>query len=201
MTKKTTITAIIFFCVLAASASAFYFLKSKNKLAEEARSNKIQQEKNYFEINDELAGVAFKIGKKFNRMSAQQLQVKNASFIYGFFAADDKTVACYISQTKREKEGQITVGKLRDGVFEQIKKIHDDAKIDSAEIIEIGESNNKGVKLKMSYTEVDKVPMFQWEVVGITNKTATFAFCELPQAVVELYKDDMNLFLDSVRIK
>ena len=191
----------VFFCVLAAFVGGFYFLKSKSKLVEEARNNQIQSEKNYFEINDESAGVSFKISKKFERMPARELQVKNASFIYGFSASDDKTAACYISQTQRENSGVVKVADLRDGVFEQIKKIYADAKIDSAEVIDIGENNNKGAELKMSYTEADKVPMLQWETVGITNKTASFAFCSSPKAVIELYEDDFNLFLDSVRIK
>ncbi len=202
--KKTIITATIIFCVLAAGASAFYFFKFKveTRLIASLRAdkNQIQSEKNYFEINDELAGVSFKIGKKFERMPARDLQVKNTSFIYGFSAMDDKTVACYISQTQRENSGVVKVADLRDGVFEQVKKSFPDAKIDSAEIIDVGENNNKGIKLKMNYTEENKF-MIQWEAVGITDKVANFAFCVSPKAVVDLYKEDIDLFLGSLRIR
>ena len=147
--------------------------------------------------------MSFKISKKFERMPARDLQVKNTSFIYGFSAMDDKTVACYISQTQRENSGVVKVADLRDGVFEQIKKINADAKIDSAEVADVGENNNKGAKLKMSYSDANQnnIPVIQWEIAGITNKSATFAFCVSPKAVVDLYKEDIDLFLDSVRIK
>ncbi|MFA6159499.1 MAG: hypothetical protein WC678_00205 [Parcubacteria group bacterium] len=177
---------------------AFYFLKFQNKPVEKEIK---KQEKNYFEINDELIGVTFWVGKKFERISAQQLQLKNPSFVYGFSAKDDASVGCFVSQTKREREGQVTVGNLRDGVFSQLQKIDADAKIDSAEVIEIGENSNKGAKLEMSYTDGEKIPTLQWEVVGITAKIATFAFCTSPKAVLDLYKEDFNLFLDSVRIE
>ena len=145
------------------------------------------------------AGVFF-VFQKFERMSARDLQVKNASFVYGFSASDDKTVACYISQTKREKPGGVMVSELRDGVFEQVKKTYPDTRLDAAEVVDVGENNNQGAKLKMSYTNAN-TPMLQWEVAGITDKVATFAFCELPAAVLDLYQEDINLFLDSIRLK
>lgn len=194
--KKTIIVAVIILCLLLLGAGAFYFLKIKSKPAEKLPA---PAEKNYFEINDELAGVYFKIGKNFDRMPALQLQSKNFSFIYGFYAKDDNSVACYISQTQREKPGTVKVADLRDGVFEQVKKIYADAKLDSAEVADVGEDNNKGTKLKMSYTDAN-IPKFQWEIAGITQNSATFAFCEFPQAVIDLYREDVNLFLDSVRI-
>jgi hypothetical protein len=89
---------------------------------------------------------------------------------------------------------------LRDGVFSQLQKIDANARIDSAEIVDIGENSNKGAKLKMSYIEGEKIPMIQWETVGITNDRATFAFCAAPKAVIDLYREDFDLFLESVRI-
>lgn len=202
MLKKNAIILIFIIAIILLGAGAFYFLKFRNKPEETASSAVLAEEagKNYFEINDESAGVYFKIGKKFDRMPASQLQKKNFSFIYGFYAKDDDSVACYISQTQREKPGAVKVSDLRDGVFEQVKKIYADAKLDSAEVAEVGENNNKGAKLKMSYTDAD-IPKLQWEVAGITDKTATFAFCEFPQAVIDLYQEDVNLFLDSIRLK
>jgi len=204
MNKKGIIilTAVVFTVILL-GAGGFYFLKIKNKPTEVASPATLAEEarKNYFEISDELAGVSFKIGKKFDRMPPQQLQMKNPNFIYGFLAKDDASANCFISQTKREQGGQVTVGQLRDGVLEQIKKTNPDANLDEAKIIDIGENNNKGVKLKMSYAEADKVPTIQWEAAGITEKTATFFFCACPKAVVDLYQEDFELFLNSVRIK
>ncbi len=198
--KKIIIAAIITFCFSLAGAGIFYFLKFKHKSAVETQDfASLQQEKNYFEINDEASGIYFKISKKFERMPARDLQLKNPNFIYGFYAKDDDSVNCYISQTPREKPGVIRVSDLRDGVFQQVKKNYADARLDSAEVAEVGENNNKGARLKMSYTDAN-VSKFQWEVAGITDKTATFAFCEFPQAVVDLYREDINLFLDSVRI-
>jgi hypothetical protein len=196
--RKIIIIASVFAAILLLGTGGFYFFKSKPKPEEKAP---VVVEKNYFEINDELAGVYFKIGKKFERMPAQKLQLKNLSFIYGFSAKDDASVGCFVSQTKREKEGQVTVGDLRDGVFSQLQKIDANAKIDAAKVIEVGENSNKGARLEMSYTEGEKTPMAQWEVVGITAKTATFAFCTLPKAVLDLYQEEVELFLDSVRIK
>ncbi|MDO9231134.1 MAG: hypothetical protein Q7U36_01485 [bacterium] len=194
MTRKKII-LIIIAIILLFGGSFFAYRKFFQK------KEAVPVEKNYFEINDEASGIYFRVGKKFERMPARDLQSKNPNFIYGFSAKDDASVNCFVSQTKREKEGQMTVGNLRDGVFLQLQKIDANAKIDSAEVIEIGENSNKGAKLEMSYTEGKKIPMLQWEVVGITAKTATFAFCTSPKAVLDLYKEDFNLFLDSVRIK
>jgi len=199
--RKIIIIASVFAIISLLGAGGFYVLRSKNVETPQQDVPVATQEKNYFEINDELAGVYFKIGKKFERMPAQKLQLKNLSFIYGFSAKDDASVGCFVSQTKREKEGQVTVGDLRDGVFSQLQKIDANAKIDAAKVIEVGENSNKGARLEMSYTEGEKTPMAQWEVVGITARTATFAFCTLPKAVLDLYQEDLNLFLDSVRIK
>lgn len=198
---KIIIIASVFIIILLLGAGGFYVLKNKNRETPQRGVSTVAQEKNYFEINDESAGVYFKIGKKFERISAQQLQLKNPSFVYGFSAKDDSGVGCFIAQTKREKEGQVTVGNLRDGVFSQLQKIDASAKIDAAEVVEVGENSNKGAKLKMSYIENDKTPMAQWEVVGITQKTATFAFCTLPKAVLDLYQEEVELFLNSVKIK
>ncbi len=199
MTKKTIIALVIFLGILLAGGGVFYFLKSKNKPVEKAET---QPEKNYFEINDETIGVNFKISKHFKRMPSTELQAMNSGFLYGFSANDDSKVKCYISQTKRSQEGQVTLSFLRDGVFEQIKKNKPDANLDDAEIIEIGDNNNKGVKLKMSYSDANQnnIPVIQWEITGITNKSATFAFCVSPKAVIDLYTEDFNLFLESLRI-
>lgn len=199
--RKIIIIASVFATILLLGAGGFYILKIKNVETPRRDVSATTQEKNYFEINDELAGVYFKIGKNFERMPARELQLKNPSFIYGFSAKDDVGVGCFISQTKREKEGQVTVGDLRDGVFSQLQKIDANAKIDAAKVIEVGENSNKGARLEMSYVEGEKTPMVQWEVVGITARTATFAFCTSPKAVLDLYQEDLNLFLDSVRIK
>ena len=187
----------VIFVVGAMGAGCFYFFKSKPKLEEKAP---IAVEKNYFEINDETVGVYFQVGKNFERMMAQELQAKNPTFLYGFSAKSDKSVYCVIAQTKRDKPGLMKAMDLRDGVLEQVKKSYPDAKLDSAEITDVGENDNKGVKLAIDYTD-NKILMFQQEVVGITDKTATFAFCVAPKAVVDLYKDDFNLFLESVKIK
>lgn len=200
MQNKKILTIIIASLFLAALiiggffAYKYYFSQKNQKTAEAPK------EKNYFEINDESAGVSFKISKKFERMPARDLQIKNANFIYGFSASDDKTVACYISQTRRDKPGVVKVSELRDGVFAQMKKTFPDARLDSAEIMDIGENNNKGARLKISYTD-GNIPKFQWEAAGITDKTASFAFCEFPRAVIDLYKEDVNLFLDSIKLK
>lgn len=202
--KKTIIGLVIFLGILLAGGGVFYFLKFRNKSAEIASSAILAEEarKNYFEINDETIGVNFKISKQFKRMSSTDLQAMNAGFLYGFSANDDSKVKCYISQTKRPQEGQVALSFLRDGVFEQIKKNKQDANLDDAQIIEIGD-NNKGVKVKMSYSDANQnnMPVIQWEIAGITNKSATFAFCVSPKAVIDLYKEDIDLFLDSVRIK
>lgn len=198
MSKKNIIILIVVVFVLLVGAGGFWFLKYKNKPAEKSQTI---QEKNYFEINDELAGIAFKIGKKFDRMPANLLQTKNPNFVYGFSAKDDNSVTCFISQTKRENVGVVKVADLRDGVLEQLKKSNPDAKLDDAQIVDVGENNNKGAKLKMSYTEAEKTPMIQWETVGITEKLSTFAFCNAPKAVIELYQEEFELFLNSLKIK
>jgi len=198
MPKKKIIVLISIIVIILLGAGVFYWFKIKSNPAEKLP---VATEKNYYEINDELAGVSFKIGKKFDRMPAQQLQMKNPSFVYGFLSQDDVKVNCFISQTQRENAGVVKVAELRDGVLEQLKKTNPDVRLEEAKVIDIGENNNKGAKLKMSYTEAEKTPMIQWEVTGITEKKATFAFCVSPRAVLDLYQEDLELFLDSVRIK
>ncbi len=177
----------------------YYFSQKNEKTAE------VSEEKNYFKISDEAAGVFFKVGKRFKRMSAERLRLQNPSFIYGFWAEDDNEVNCFVSQTERKEGGNIVLSKLRDGILEKLKETNPDVKLDEAEIIEIGkDENNKGAKLKMSYSgEKDgkKIGYVQWETAGITEKSTVFAFCSAPQAVIELYRDDLDLFLDSVKIR
>ncbi|KKR21598.1 MAG: hypothetical protein UT50_C0006G0012 [Candidatus Moranbacteria bacterium GW2011_GWA2_39_41] len=156
-------------------------------------------EKNYFEINDETSGVFFRVSKNFDRMTAQELQVKNPAFMYGFTTKSDKTAYCVISQTKRDKPGGVKATDLRDGVLAQVKKSFPDTSLESASVVEVGDQNN-GIKIVMNYTD-NKMPTAQQEVVGITDKTATFAFCMSPKAVLDLYQDDFNLFLNSLKIK
>jgi len=179
--EKIIMTMAVIFVVALLGAGGFYVLKIKNKPEEIASSAILAEEarKNYFEINDETIGVAFHVSKNFERMVAQELQVKNPAFIYGFSAKNDKSVYCVIAQTKRDKPGLMKAMDLRDGVLEQVKKSYPDAKLDSAEITDVGKNDNKGVKLAIDYTD-NKIPMFQQEVVGITDKMATFAFCALP---------------------
>jgi len=198
MSKKNIIILVSVISIVLLGTGGFWLIKFKNKPAEKSQAI---QEKNYFEINDELAGIAFKIGRKFDRMPANLLQTKNPNFVYGFSAKDDNSVTCFISQTKREKAGVVKVSDLRDGVLEQLKKSNPDAKLDSAQIVDVGENNNKGASLKMSYTETDQNPMIQWETVGITEKISTFAFCNCPKAVIDLYQEEFELFLSSLRIK
>ena len=169
-----------------------FFKKHDNQIIQ-------QPEKNYFEINDEPSGVYFHISKNFDRMTAQELQLKNPVFIYGFSAKNDKSVYCVVSQTKRDKPGVMKVSDLGNGVLAQIKKSFPDASFESTDIAKVGDGNN-GAKIKINYTD-NKIPIIQQEIVGITDTTATFAFCIVPKAVVDLYQDDINLFLDSVRIK
>ena len=197
MSKKKITFLIIGLATIAIGGVLFY--QEYFKKSSEKKTAQQTQEKNYYEIDDELAGVSFKIGKKFERLPSQKLHVENPSFIYGFMAVDDKNVNCYISQTKRENQGVVKVMDLRDGVFEQVKKVYTDVKLDEAEVVEVGENNNKGAKLKMSYIN-GNVHYIQWEVAGISQKMATFAFCEAPKAVLDLYRDDLELFLNSVRI-
>jgi hypothetical protein len=196
------ILAAVVFLAIGIVAGAFYFLKIKSKPAEE---NQVQPEKNYFEISDEAAGVFFKIGKNFSRMPAERLRLENPSFIYGFSAADDEGVKCFISQTARSEGGNIILSKLRDGIFEKLKEANPDATLDDTKIVEVGgRESNKGAKLKMSYTKDEsekKIGYIQWETAGITEKFATFAFCAAPKAVLDLYREDFDLFLDSLRIK
>lgn len=198
--KKIIIIISTIFVSVFLSGGGFWWYQKFQESGESDAKAETPVEKSYFEINDEVAGVYFKVSKNFDRMSARDLQVKNGSFIYGFSASDDKTVTCYISQTKREQPGVVKVSELRDGVFEQVKKTFSDAKLHTQEVVEVGENNNKGAKLKMSYTNAN-IPMLQWEVVGITSTVATFGFCELPAAVLDLYRSDIELFLDSLKVK
>lgn len=196
--RKYAIIAAVFFVLAAIIVGGFFYWKHNvNKIKPEEKI----QEKFFYEINDETIGVNFKIGKNFGRMSSNELQAMNSGFLYGFSIKDDSKAKCYVSQTKRSQGGQVALSFLRDGVFEQIKKNKQDANLDDAQIIDIGD-DNKGVKLKISYSDTNQnnIPTVQWEVVGITQKTATFAFCSSPKAVIDLYKDDFNLFLDSLRI-
>lgn len=158
-----------------------------------------QTEKNYFEINDELAGVNFKIPKNFERIPTDQLRVKNPNFIYGFSVNDNKALNCFVSQTAREKPGAIKISYLRDGILEQMRKTFPDAKLDSAEMLDLG-NKNMGVKFFFDYVD-NEAPMLQMEVVGVTDKTATFAFCIVPAQAKDSYWDNLNLFLDSLQIK
>jgi len=198
MTKKKIISIILIVLVILLLIGSFFayqkFFKKENVAKIEA-----PVEKNYFEINDETIGVAFHVSKNFERMAGQELQLKNPAFVYGFTAKSDKTAYCVLSQTKRDKPGAMKATDLRDGVLDAVKKSFPDVSLDAEEIVIVGDNNN-GIKLSMNYTD-NKIPTIQQEVVGITDKNATFVFCTTPKAVIDLYKDNFSLFLDSVRIK
>jgi len=170
----------------------------RNKLEEKVDVTK-QQEKNYFEINDDVLGVKFHLSKNFYHLTAQAVSVKNPDFIYGFSAKDDMDVYCVISQDKMEQPGAVKLEYLRDGVYNQIRKKYPDAKLESYEVVNLGWSNN-GVRLIVNYTD-NAITMVQWEVAGINGESATFAFCNSPKTKLNLYKEDFNLFLDSIEVK
>lgn len=197
--EKKVVILILSILALVISGGGVFFACQKKFHQTDLSQTEISTEKNYFEINDETAGVYFHISKKFDRMNARDLQLKNPAFFYGFASQNDESVYCVVSQTKRDKAGEMKVSDLRDGVLDQVKKTFSDANLEEAEIVEVGD-NNKGVKLLINYTD-NNIPIIQKEVVGITDKMATFAFCVTPKSVVDLYKSDINLFLDSVRIK
>jgi len=102
--KKILIYILIILIGLLLGAGGIWFWKMKNNKPAEIASSAIlakEARKNYFEINDETAGVFFRISKNFDRMTAQELQLKNPVFMYGFFSRSDKSSYCVISQTKR----------------------------------------------------------------------------------------------------
>jgi len=199
MDKKKFIIIVVVFSIIGALMGESFFIYRKFFKKEDAIKIVAATEKRYFEINDEAIGVQFYASKNFDRMSSQELQLKNPSFLYGFNARSDKNIYCTVSQTVREKPGIVKVSDLRDGVLSQIKKTYSDAKLESAEIVDVGENNNKGIKVGVGYTD-NGIAMIQQEVVGITNKTATFMFCVAPRSVINLYKDDFDLFLNSIKI-
>lgn len=155
---------------------------------------------NIYEINDESSGLYFNMDKSFERIEQKELQAKNPYFVYGFKPKDVSDVACYVSQTKRIGPGYVSPEYLKEGTFNEIKKNSPDAYLENWTIFDLG-SGNKGVKLDIKYKEGDK-NMRQIEVVGATDKNATFAFCSAPESLYnELYKDKFNLFLNSLKIK
>lgn len=188
--------------LLIAGGGFLYWGKIKNDNEQKKQEEDKPQKKNYYEIKDETIGVNFRISKRFERMSSTDLRAMNSGFLYGFSTDEDSLVKCYVSQTKRPQSGPVALSVLRDGVFGEIKKNKKDAILDDAQIVEVGE-NNKGAKLKMSFVDSNQgdIPVIQWEIVGITNSAATFAFCNSPKAVIDMYQADFDLFLDSVRIK
>lgn len=199
MLWKKIILIILSFLIIFALAIGAYFAYQKFFSKEKVIKNEKTTEKNYFEIEDETAGISFNVSKNFDRMTAQELQTKNAAFIYGFSAKNNKNIRCIVSQTAIEKKGVIKVADLRDGVLEQVRKSFTDVSLESAKIAIVGANNNKGAKLKINYTE-KSIAMTQWEVVGINEKKATFLFCVAPKDVVSSYQEDFDLFLDSLKI-
>lgn len=203
--KRPILTTIVFLAVISIAVFGYHYWSVKvAKVMEDqkkktAENQPAETEKDYFQVNDESLGVSFKISKNFDRVASADLQKKNPNFIYGFLAKDDKEISCIVSQTKREKPGTVKLSDLRDGVFEQIKKNYEEANLDQAEIVDVGE-NNKGAKLKMTYKHLDK-QYVQWELVGVTDQRATFSFCVAPKAVEDLYKDNFDLFVNSLRIR
>lgn len=169
-------------------------VKSQQEAAKQA-----QERAKYFEINDEAAGVYFRVGKSFKRLTPAELQAKNPSFLYGFASESDKSVYCAVSQTKRTKGGGVKFSDIEQGVVDQLKKSAPDISVEDKMVVEVGEGN-KGARLDMGY-KAGEVPMLQWEVIGLTDASTTFAFCNFPKAVQDLYREDAELFLGNLRIR
>ena len=106
--------------------------------------------KDYFEINDDLAGVYLRVGKNFERIPSVELQAKNPMFIYGFRAKSDKDAYCVVSQTKKVSNVEVKFSDVEDGIIEQLKKSATNVSVDAKKVVEVGENNN-GARLNLSY--------------------------------------------------
>lgn len=200
MRRKITVTVIILIILAGLIWGGFYLWRGNktNVIArEEKPSNKI---KDYFEINDETVGVYFKIKNQFERMSITILQTINRDLLYGFSSKKDNKIACFLSQTKREKGGGVKLADAEKGILDEIRKKYPDIRVDFSSVVSVGE-NNKGAKFYMTYTDNDGKKWSQWEVFATTDKTATFAFCMAPEEIIDPYKDDFEIFLNSLRVK
>jgi hypothetical protein len=173
--------------------------QEKKRSAAEAKKDNQSAPKNFFEINDEAAGVFFKVGKSFRRMSSKELQAKNPNFLYGFASDIDKDAHCAVSQTKRSSGGGMRFADVEKGVLDQLKKHTPDVIVESREAVDVGDGK-QGARLNMAFTH-NGTPMLQQEVVALTDKNATFALCVFPKAVLDFYREDVNLFLGSLRVK
>ena len=173
----------------------YYYFPKKDSSADKDNTPKIEA----YNISDDSLGISFQIPKDFTRIDTNELKSKNPYFIYGFKPEGADDVACYVSQTKRTGEGDVTAQYLRNGAFSEIKKTYPDAQgLDSKEV-NVGD-NIIAVIFDAGYKENDK-DIIQRELVATTNTRTTFAFCTCPKSVLEMYEDKFNVFFNSFSIK
>lgn len=171
--------------------TGFYWYKNHKTQKTDTVNN------NLYEIKDDSVGLSFKISKDFSRIGSSELKSVNPNAIYGFAYKDATDVTCYITQTKRTKEGVVSTKYLADGTYDQIKKNYPDTALDQWEEINIIDVT--AIKMAMTFSENDK-KFRQIEFVGTNNQATTFAFCKTPESVFNMYEDEINSFLDTIEI-
>jgi hypothetical protein len=156
-------------------------------------SSKPSADPGHVTINDETAGLSFNMSNNFQAIPKEALTLFNGDALYAFRVPDDKNAQCLISQAE---PSSLTAGELRDGVFNEIKNNHPDAKLDSSATVLVGVA--RGVSIQISYTDNGNKIKRVEIAAGKTN--LTFAYCQSLAIDSAKYYNDFTTFFSSLKL-
>jgi hypothetical protein len=166
---------------------------------EEISSSK--KEKGFFQVKNDLLGIEFQVPPQFQQLSRQEIEKQNPNFIYGFQLANNQQIKCFISRTARTNPQPVNWEYLAQGTFQEIQKSFPEAKLENVREVKFS-PDNSGAALKITYPDpqAENQTVLQWEVVGVNQSSAFFAFCQAPAKITSNDKNLLGDFLGSFKI-
>lgn len=156
---------------------------------------------NFNTVSDSSTGLSFNMSKKFEPIPKEELAGLNPGFAYGYRPINDTKTYCILSQTSLTASGTITPEELRDGILNEIRKLHPDVVLSNSATalnpVKFGEG--KGVLLQVTYsegtTEIKRV-----EVIALGKAFQVIAYCQSASADNPKYYNDFTTFFSSLKI-
>ncbi len=159
------------------------------------------QTTNYNTISDSSTGLSFNMSKKFETIPREELAAMNPGFTYGFRPNDDPNAQCIVSQTKLAGRGSATGEELRNGIMDEVRKVHPDAVVanESTALNPVKFGEAQGILLEILYTEGGS-KIKRVEIIALGNVNQVIAYCQSLASDNQRYYDDFTIFFSSLKL-
>ncbi len=158
-----------------------------------------KKERDFSQVKNDLLGIEFQVPSQFQQLPQQKIAKQNPNLLYGFQLTDNQQIQCFVSQTPRTDPQPVTWEYLAQGTFQEIKKNSPEANLENIREVKFS-SNNSGAALKVTYPGPEEQTFLQWEVVGVNQSSAFFAFCQAPATISSTNQELLSNFLASFNI-